>query len=227
MGQAKNRGTLAERIAQAKHKQKSMKPSFYKMIHDVASGESGNNEQNQLAVKMMCQSFVMAGDQIWTDTQVTQNHYGMNVTPDQYWKFVKWYRNIDSTDERSLNGGNKIMPYVPISDDLKLYNWMSTHNMVDADTDGWKIQQIMITSMFYWLSTLCKNDPKWPLFEYSVLINEDLLGTDQHKQGIKQATIVNLGPFRMLMIENQQHTELTLKHNPDWDDYCGKNSILQ
>lgn len=224
MGQAKNRGTLAERVAQAKQKQKSLKPTFYKMIHEVASGQSGNNEQNKLAVRMMIQSFVMAGGEVWTDPKVTQKYYGMSVTPEQYWNFVEWYNGAGGSSAVNL-GGDKPMPFVPISGELKLYNHTHSHNMINEDTDGWKIQEIMMSSMIYWLSYLCKNDPEYPLLQYSVLVNEDLLGTDQHKQGVKQATIVNLGPFRLVMIENEQHTELTIKDNPDWEDYCGKNNI--
>lgn len=224
MGQAKNRGTLAERIAEAKQKQKSLKPTFYKMIQEVASGQSGNNEQNELAVRMMIQSFVMAGGEGWTDPQVTQKHYGMSVTPEQYWNFVEWYNGGGGSSVTNL-GGDNIMPFVPISGELKLYNWTNSHNMINEDTDGWKIQEIMMTSMIYWLSYLCKNDPDYPLLQYSVILNEDLLGTDQHKQGVKQAIIVDLGPFRLVMIENHQHTELTIKNNPDWEDYCGLNNI--
>ena len=99
--------------------------------------------------------------------------------------------------------------------------------MITEDTDGWKIQQTVMSSMIYWIDRLSKTDPDWPLLQYSVLINETLLGTDQHREAIHSATIANVGPFRMVMLETGQHTQLTLKDNPDWADYAGVDSVKQ
>ena len=220
MGQAKQRGTLAERVAQAQT------PTFCQMITDVAGKESGNSPQNQLAVKLMCQAFAMAGDQIWTDPKVTEDHWGMTVTADKYWNFVEWYRGQDA-DEHTVGNPNLLLPFVPIRGDLQMYNLCPTHRMITEDTDGWEIQQTVMNSMVYWTDLLSKTDPDWPLLQYSVLVNETLMGTDQHPEAFRVATIANVGPFRMVMLETGQHTQLTLKDNPDWADYAGKNSVKQ
>lgn len=220
MGQARQRGTVAERVAQAK------RPTFYRMINDAAGKTSGNNEKNQLAVRMMCQAFVMAGDRIWTDPKITQDHWGMTVTADEYGSFVKWYRGPDAT-EHTIGNPTLPLPFKRIRGDIQMYNLVPTHTMITEDTDGWKIQQTMMKSMIYWTNSLCKSDPDWPLLQYSVLVNETLMGTHQHREAFRQATIANVGPFRLVMTEKDQHTELMLKDNPDWEAYSGRNSVKQ
>ena len=220
MGEAKRRGTVAERVAQAQ------RPTFCQMITAVAGNASGTSRQNRLAVKMMCQAFAMAGDQIWTDPKMTEGQWGMTVTAEQYWNFVEWYRGEDA-EEYILGNPKRLLPFVPIRGDVQLYNLCPTHHMITEDTDGWKIQQTVMSSMIYWIDSLSKTDPDWPLLQYSVLVDETLMGTDRHRESVHQATIANVGPFRLVMLETGQHTQLTLKDNPDWADYAGIDSVKQ
>ena len=217
-------GKAKARARAKKQQQHLLKPTFCQMIEDVA-GDSGNTKENQLAVRMMIQAFVIPNEQIWTDTKYTKNYYGMCVSPEQYQSFIEWYRGKGG-EENNVSGGAKVMPYVPIRGNLSFYNRIRTDKMLDADTNSQKVAEQMIISMNLWLNQLSHDDPKYPLLQHSVIINEKLLGTDRHKEGVHQATIVNLGPMRIVMVENNfKDTELTLKNNPDWDDYSGKNNI--
>jgi len=223
----KLKGKAKARARAKKRLQQEVKPTFKEMIHFVADDTSGNTKANMLATRMISQMFVIPGRAIWTDTQVTEDGHGVKISPEQYWNFIEWY-NGQGGEENRITGGDAKMPYVPIRDNLTLYNHIKTHNLLDKDTDGWKIQELMLKSMNHWLDELCHNDPKWPLLQYTVMINEKLLGTEKHNQGVHQGTVFNIGPLRVVMVEGTINgTEVTLKDNPDWEDYCGKNNIKQ